>query len=105
MGLGFWELVLVLMVGLIVFGPARLPELARTLAKAVRGFQRGMSEVKGALEDAESAARYPPDQPAHPPSPARRSPATAGEGGPPAPSADGSQSDGPRDREDSGQGA
>lgn len=78
LGLGFWELLLVLLVALIVFGPSRLPEVARTMGKAVRAFQRGVREVKDALDEVETSARSGPDHPESPesPSPATEPPGT-----------------------------
>lgn len=47
--LGFSEIVLVSAVGLLLFGPKKLPEIGRTAGKMVREFRRGvqgMTEVK-----------------------------------------------------------
>jgi TatA/E family protein of Tat protein translocase len=38
--LGFPELVLIFIVALIVFGPKRLPEIGRTLGKALGEFKK-----------------------------------------------------------------
>ena len=35
LGIGFWELLLIMVLGLLVFGPKKLPEIARTLGKAM----------------------------------------------------------------------
>ncbi|MBI2870277.1 MAG: twin-arginine translocase subunit TatB [Candidatus Omnitrophica bacterium] len=35
-GIGFWEVVLILVVALIVLGPDRFPELARSAGKLIR---------------------------------------------------------------------
>jgi len=42
-GIGFWELVIILIIVLIIFGPKRLPELAQALAKAVKVFKSELS--------------------------------------------------------------
>ena len=45
-GLGFGELVLILLIALIFIGPKKLPELAKGLGKGIRDFQnaaKGMS--------------------------------------------------------------
>jgi Tat protein translocase TatB subunit len=44
--LGIQELIVIFVVALLVFGPKRLPELARTLGKAVGQFRSVISEVK-----------------------------------------------------------
>lgn len=49
-GMGTQELLLVLVVALVVFGPKRLPELARTLAKGLNEFRRATSELKQTVE-------------------------------------------------------
>lgn len=38
-GIGFLELFLILIVGLLIFGPKRLPEIARTVGKAMYQFR------------------------------------------------------------------
>jgi sec-independent protein translocase protein TatB len=45
LGLGFPELLLVFIIALIVLGPSKLPELARTLGKALRELRRMSLEV------------------------------------------------------------
>jgi sec-independent protein translocase protein TatA len=40
---GVWELLLVLLIVLLVFGAARLPQIGDALGKAIRGFRKGIS--------------------------------------------------------------
>ena len=40
LGLGMGELLLILAIALLVFGPTKLPQLASGLGKAVRNFKR-----------------------------------------------------------------
>lgn len=40
---GIWELLLVLLIVLLVFGAARLPQIGEALGKAIRSFRKGFS--------------------------------------------------------------
>jgi len=40
---GIWELLLVLLIVLLLFGAARLPQIGESLGKAIRNFRKGMS--------------------------------------------------------------
>lgn len=44
MGLGFPEMVVVLIIALVIFGPSRLPQLGESMGKAVRGFKEGLKD-------------------------------------------------------------
>jgi len=48
--LGFPELILIFIVALIVFGPKRLPEIGRTLGKALGEFKKASDELKNTIE-------------------------------------------------------
>lgn len=50
--IGPWELVFILLVALIVVGPGKLPEVARSLGKAANEFRRITTGVKREFEDA-----------------------------------------------------
>jgi sec-independent protein translocase protein TatA len=45
-GLGYQELLLILLIVLILFGATRLPDLARSLGSSVKEFKKGVAEVK-----------------------------------------------------------
>src|SRR5688500_8175660 len=49
-GMGTWEIGLILIVALIIFGPGKLPEVAGQVGKAVRDFRRITSEMTGEFE-------------------------------------------------------
>ena len=51
-GIGMPELAVILVVGLIVLGPKRLPEVARALGKGLAEFRRVTGEVNKELESA-----------------------------------------------------
>ena len=44
-GLGPAEVILVLIIALIVFGPGRLPEIGQALGKSIREFRQATSEI------------------------------------------------------------
>ncbi len=48
--IGFQELILILVVALLVFGPTRLPELGRALGRAMREFRRATEEFRTTVE-------------------------------------------------------
>ena len=43
-GLGFPEMVVILIIALVIFGPNRLPALGEGLGKAIRGFKEGLKD-------------------------------------------------------------
>jgi sec-independent protein translocase protein TatA len=67
--LGFWEITILALVILLVFGAKRLPEIGQSLGKGIREFKRSFSEVNDAVTGPD--ARHPPsrqiDAPAQPP--------------------------------------
>ena len=44
-GLGYQELLLILVIVLILFGAQRLPDLAKSLGSSVKEFKKGVSEI------------------------------------------------------------
>jgi sec-independent protein translocase protein TatA len=42
-GLGLPEMAVVLVIGLLVFGPSKLPALGQSLGEAVKGFKKGLT--------------------------------------------------------------
>jgi len=49
-GIGTWELLIILVVALIILGPRKLPELAKTLGKGLAEFRRASQEIKSTLD-------------------------------------------------------
>src|ERR1043166_4383324 len=48
--LGIQELLLIFVVVLIIFGPRRIPEIGRTLGKALAEFRKATDDLKGTIE-------------------------------------------------------
>ncbi|TFD96970.1 twin-arginine translocase TatA/TatE family subunit [Jeotgalibacillus salarius] len=45
MNLGFGEILIILFVALLVFGPSKLPELGKTAGKTLYEFKKGMNSA------------------------------------------------------------
>lgn len=61
-GIGFQEMLIILVVVLIFFGPKRLPDLAKSLGKGIAEFKKASEEVRKGIDDAvkeESAEEVP----------------------------------------------
>ena len=48
--LGVSEILLIMVVALIVFGPRKLPEIGRTLGKALAEFRKATDDLKNTIE-------------------------------------------------------
>ncbi len=57
-GIGFEELVVILIVALIVVGPENLPRIAKALGRAVAEFQKAMEELKETVESNEAVREF-----------------------------------------------
>ena len=64
-GIGFQEMLIILVVVLIFFGPKRLPDLAKSLGKGIAEFKKASEEVRKGIEDAvkEESAEVAPKPP------------------------------------------
>lgn len=51
-GIGFQEMLLILVVVLIFFGPKRLPDLAKSIGKGLAEFKKASEDVKKSIDDA-----------------------------------------------------
>ncbi|MBQ2594770.1 MAG: twin-arginine translocase TatA/TatE family subunit [Candidatus Riflebacteria bacterium] len=60
MSLGFWEIVLIVVVVLVLFGPKRIPELARAIGRANYEYKKAKNDIeaesKELIENSEKAA-------------------------------------------------
>jgi len=84
--IGFQELVLIFVIALLVFGPKNLPQLGRSLGRAMREFRRASDEFRNTIETnlhindpdppptLQPAAQLPP---AEPPAAAEQTPVEA----------------------------
>ena len=58
-GLGWQELIIILVIALIIFGPRKLPEIGKSLGQAINGFKEStkkvQDEAKKELKDIESS--------------------------------------------------
>ena len=62
-GLGWMEISAILVIALVVFGPKKLPELARKLGEGIREFKNASESFKAAVN--EEAHRPPPSGPTY----------------------------------------
>jgi sec-independent protein translocase protein TatA len=67
-GIGIWELLILLLVLLLVFGPKRLPEMGRQLGRGMREFKDSVTGKDSGDDDQPvelpSASQAPSDVPA-----------------------------------------
>ncbi len=47
--IGMWEIILVLAVALIIFGPAKLPELGRSIGNGLKEFRKATNDLKDSI--------------------------------------------------------
>jgi sec-independent protein translocase protein TatA len=59
--IGFPELMLIMLVIVIFFGPKKIPEFAKSLGKGIAEFKRAMRDVQSELTKPEN---LPPEKPA-----------------------------------------
>jgi TatA/E family protein of Tat protein translocase len=49
--IGMPELIVIMVIALIIFGPRKLPELGRSLGRSLNEFKRASNELKNTLDD------------------------------------------------------
>ena len=48
---GFWEIVIIALVILLIFGGKKIPELMKGLGKGVKNFKEGMKDVEDDVKE------------------------------------------------------
>jgi sec-independent protein translocase protein TatA len=70
-GVAWWEILLILLLVLLVFGPKRLPEMGRSLGKGFREFKDSITG-EGKEEKEDKPGELPPAEEVEEPEPAPR---------------------------------
>ena len=84
-GIGFQEMLIIIVVVLIFFGPKRLPDLAKSLGKGIAEFKKASEEVRKGIDeavrdaDSEEKDQEPPASPAGDAQRSEVPPSTAGD--------------------------
>jgi len=50
-GFGHWELLIILVIALIIFGAGKLPEIGSGFGNAIRNFKKGVTEVEKEIKE------------------------------------------------------
>lgn len=56
--IGFPELIVILSIALLVFGPKKLPEVGRSIGRALREFRKTSDEIKERIEEEIQAEEF-----------------------------------------------
>jgi Tat protein translocase TatB subunit len=93
-GIGMTEMIVIFVIALVVLGPKRLPELARSLGRTLAEFRRAATDLRRDFADVAEEARIEPPRVA-PPSRGDVEPADAAGAGAPAQRGEAGPSPGP----------
>jgi len=63
-GMGPWELLVVFLVILLLFGAKRLPEIAQGMGKGIKEFRKAMKDTTGEIKSSLDEEPSPPSKPA-----------------------------------------
>lgn len=64
--IGPWEIAVVVILALLIFGPRRLPELGSSVGKAITGFKRGLKDSEEEIRKSISESSEAPEAPKGP---------------------------------------
>ncbi|MEM3476433.1 MAG: twin-arginine translocase TatA/TatE family subunit [Candidatus Bathyarchaeia archaeon] len=56
MFIGPWEIILAIVIILILFGPKKLPELAKSIGQAIREYKKATKEISEPIEEVRQTA-------------------------------------------------
>ncbi|HYK92274.1 MAG TPA: twin-arginine translocase TatA/TatE family subunit [Acidobacteriota bacterium] len=59
-GLGFQEMLVILVIALLVFGPGKLPEIGKSLGKGIAEFKKASKELAKTWEESASETNQDP---------------------------------------------
>jgi len=60
---GIWELVIILVIVIIIFGVGKLPELGGALGKGIREFRQATKSAEDATKEVEEALKEVDEEP------------------------------------------
>ncbi len=68
MGLGFWELIIILGIVFFLFGGRKIPEISRGIGLSIRNFKKGLHEpeaidITPKKEETSPRGKIPPKKP------------------------------------------
>ncbi len=66
-GIGMTELLVIFVIGLIVLGPKRLPDMARSLGRTLAEFRRASNDLRREFMDVSEDVRIEPERLEEPP--------------------------------------
>jgi len=49
--IGFSEMMVIIVIALLIFGPKKLPEIGRSIGKTIREFKKASEEVSQSLDE------------------------------------------------------
>jgi sec-independent protein translocase protein TatA len=52
------DLVVILVIALLIFGPKKLPEMGSAIGKSIKEFRKGMNELTAPKEEEHSSSNY-----------------------------------------------
>ena len=61
-GVGTFELLLIFGIALIFIGPQKLPQLARSLGRGIREFQKMKDDLVNSVEESDDTLKPPPQK-------------------------------------------